>query len=184
MRRVPSNRMPSRFTAGEPLGIGFVACCACLLVATVALAAIGLVAAVWTNSLPQFLTVVTLFLGVTVVGNAWHSIHSHRLRLARPKDSICTFAREFNYRATDTWIIRAVYEALESRASFPIRSTDRFTEELWLDDDDLDDEVFDEVARRAGRSTENCEQNPMYGQVKTVADLVAFFSHQPRVSPR
>lgn len=180
MRRVPSNRMPPkpRPVAWDSGGATW----ACLTCVAFVAAAVAFLA--WLGALLQVLIYGFVLLAAGWMGGIWSEMHARRLRLARPKDSICTFARGFNYRATDTWIIRAVYEALQPEVSFPIRSTDRFAEELCIDVDDLDDAIFDEVAFRAGRSTENCEQNPMYGQIKTVADVVAFFSHQPRVSPR
>ena len=47
-----------------------------------------------------------------------------------------------------------------------------------MDDEDLEDIAL-EIARRARRSFENFEQNPLYGKVKTVGDLVSFVNRQP-----
>jgi hypothetical protein len=106
--------------------------------------------------------------------------HERRLRDSRPGESICTFARGFDYRNTDTWIIRAVYEALQPEVKFPLRATDRFAKDLCMDTDDLD-YLADEIATRSGRSLDDVDKNPYCGRLETVADLVAFFSHQPRV---
>jgi hypothetical protein len=45
--------------------------------------------------------------------------------------------------------------------------------------DDRDDLAF-EIARRAGRSMEDTQKNPLFDRVKTVADMVAFFENQKR----
>lgn len=107
-----------------------------------------------------------------------------QLAESRSNESICTFARAFNYRQIDTWIIRAVYEQLQplastSNAPFPLRPEDRLSEDFGIVDEDLDD-LADEIAQRTGRRWENCEQNPYYGNVRTVGDLVMFFAHQPK----
>jgi hypothetical protein len=101
----------------------------------------------------------------------------------RQTDSICSFARSFDCHKIDTKIIRAVYEELQRYyygdvPSFPIRATDSFETDLKLDPEDLND-ISREIAARAQRSMNGCEQNPLYGNVKTVTDLVLFFTHQP-----
>jgi hypothetical protein len=50
-----------------------------------------------------------------------------------------------------------------------------------MDVDDIYDVVAPEIAQRTGRSLDNPEANPKYGQVETVLDVVQFFWHQPRV---
>ena len=47
--------------------------------------------------------------------------------------------------------------------------------------EDLDD-LGEDIARLAHRSMEQTDQNPLYGQVQTIADLVHFIQHQPRLS--
>ncbi len=61
---------------------------------------------------------------------------------------------------------------------FPIRSTDHFSSDLKIDDEDLDD-IADEIAIRTGRPIGDTQNNPWYGRVQTVADLVLFFECQP-----
>ena len=63
-------------------------------------------------------------------------------------------------------------------SKLPIRAADRIEEELRMDKEDLEDLVRD-VARRAGRSMEYKESNPLFGQVRTVGDVVLFLTHQP-----
>jgi hypothetical protein len=85
----------------------------------------------------------------------------------------------------DTWIIRAVYEefsrfvAVDGRP-ISVRPEDRWKEDLKIDSEDLDDLARD-IAFRARRSMDGCEQNPLWGKVKTVSDIVTFLTHQPRI---
>jgi len=83
-------------------------------------------------------------------------------------------------------IIRAVHavvsEVLDPIVpSFPLRAGDRFEDDLQLDDADLG-ELVEIAAQRAGRSVENLESNPFFGNVSTVGDLVQFLAHQPVVA--
>jgi hypothetical protein len=106
---------------------------------------------------------------------------------AREGESICQFARSFDCRRVDTWIIRAVYEALQAQVPsarpMPIRAIDSLAHDLGVDDEDLEWVAAEEVARRTGRSMIGFERNPYYGKVRTAADLVHFFNQQPRVAP-
>jgi hypothetical protein len=119
---------------------------------------------------------------ILIVGNAaiferrWRS----RIAAARAGQSICTFARSFDRRSTDFWIIRAVYEELAAyfNSEVPILAADRFEDDLQMDWEDLDDLAGD-MAARAGRSMEHTKSNPLFGKVKSVRDLVLFLSLQP-----
>ena len=102
----------------------------------------------------------------------------------RKNDSICSFARSFDCRKIDTWVIRAVYEQLQNymqgdHPNFPIRAKDNIYDELLIDDEDFDLDLVDEIAQRTGRLLNEPEKNPYYGNVNTVADLVYFFNLQP-----
>lgn len=99
----------------------------------------------------------------------------------RPSESICTFARSFDCRTTDTWIIRAVYEKFQPYVDFPLRVSDRLDDDLCVDPDDIG-YIVEEIALLTSRPLQNSEQNPLYGKVATLADLVSFFSHQERVA--
>lgn len=96
--------------------------------------------------------------------------------------SICEFAREFDPHVVNTWIIRATYEqlqaALPTKQKVPIRASDSLFDTLRLDEDDLDLDLVEEIAKRTGRSMENFESNPYYGKVTTARNLVLFFNHQ------
>lgn len=108
------------------------------------------------------------------------------LAARRQGRSICHFAREFDCRATDPWVVRAVYETLQDelgayRAGFPLSAGDRLVADLFIDHEDLDLAIVPGIAHRSLRSLENLEQNPRHGQVVTVGDLVRFFQAQPQV---
>lgn len=111
--------------------------------------------------------------------------HLRCLAAEREGESICDFARDFDTRQVDTWIVRAVYEQLQYHLTdvspaFPVRASDRLKEDLLLDDDDLDMDIAQEVEQRAGRSLDDTSANPYFGKVKTVRDLVMFFQFQPK----
>jgi hypothetical protein len=102
-----------------------------------------------------------------------------RIATERRSESISGFARSFNCRTTDTWIIRAVYEELTSYVQFPVRHDDRLEEDLRLDWEEIY-EIATAIAQRTGRPLVNCEANPRYGNLTIARDLVDFFVHQPR----
>jgi hypothetical protein len=109
------------------------------------------------------------------------------LAAAREGQTICEFARDFDARAVDTWIIRAAYEQLQGQLerihpTVPVRADDRLKEDLFLDDDDLDMDLAPEIEARTGRSLDGSANNPYFGRVKTVRDLVLFFQSQPKSS--
>ena len=110
--------------------------------------------------------------------------------LARSRQgvSICEFARSFDTRQTDTWIIRATYQELQQWlqpyvAAFPVCASDRLSADFHLEADELDD-LLQDIAARSGRSLEKTEDNPWYGSVHTVKDLVAFINAQAATSRR
>ncbi len=49
---------------------------------------------------------------------------------------------------------------------------------MLVDDEELEFSA-NHIARRARRSLEGYDRNPMYGKIKTLHDLVMFFHHQP-----
>lgn len=103
------------------------------------------------------------------------------LAATRPSESICDFARAFDRRTTDTVLMRSVYETVQEQMGgppVPLRAADRLLEDLDLDADDLDEIVVD-AAGLARRSLDSTDNNPLYGRVSTVQDLVDFLRHQP-----
>lgn len=108
--------------------------------------------------------------------------HLASLAAQRDGESICQFARSFARREVDTWVVRAVYESLHSYLGgrLPIRAADRLKQDLRLDEDDLDLDLLQQIARLSGRSLERTTDNPWFDRVTTVRDLVSFLEHQPR----
>lgn len=108
-----------------------------------------------------------------------------RLAAQREGKSICEFARDFDTRTVDTWILRAVYEQIQAQLNhvhpaFPVRASDLLKEDFHLDDDDLDIELALQIGQRTGRSLAQTTENPLFGEVNTVRDLVLFFQSQPK----
>ena len=104
----------------------------------------------------------------------------------RTNQSICQFARSFDCKKTDTWVIRAVYEQVSeyvalSDVTLPLKADDDIVELLEIDEEDFELDLFEEIAQRARRSTEDKEKNPYFGKVHTLRDLVNFFNEQQRV---
>lgn len=100
---------------------------------------------------------------------------------SRVGESICGFARDFPRGSVEPVLLRAVYEGVQGQMGdyrVPIRATS-LTSDLHLDADDID-EVYWDIADTCGYETEDGEQNPYRGRVKTVADLVHFLQYQPR----
>lgn len=118
------------------------------------------------------------------------TIHNHyrmkKIALARGKQDICSYARSFDYRNVDTKIMRLVYEKVQKWAGtyeeqpFPVQCNDDFDTIYRMDPDDLDD-IYWEVADELGISTEHAEENPYFGKVNTVKELVLFLHHQPKL---
>jgi hypothetical protein len=104
----------------------------------------------------------------------------------RAGESICAFARSFDTRAVDTWVVRAVYEQLQAELHglsprFPIRASDDLLQHLLLEPDDLDLDLAPDIAQRTGRSLAETRCNPYFEKVRTASDLVLFFNAQARV---
>jgi hypothetical protein len=106
---------------------------------------------------------------------------AERRRRERAGDSICTFARAFPRRSVDTVAVRAVWNELLPCYSFPLRAGDRLLDDLGMDDIDLD-VPWEELAWRCGRTLVDPEDNPWFGGVETVGDVVRFLSAQPRAA--
>jgi hypothetical protein len=161
--RTPSRRMPP---AQGPKGRWLVTMA---MVGGVALLLLWLARLWW----PLALAVLASIVGLWAIGRRSRP----RADDTRNGRSICRFARGFDRRTVDTWIIRAVYE--ESSRGRPVRPSDRL-EDLLPDDDDRDIFLLC-VAQRTGRSLEGIERTPI-GRFVTLRDVVMFFHHQPLIS--
>ncbi len=125
-----------------------------------------------------------LFVVVTVIQNRNHRRRMRSLATERSGESICQFVRSLPYRQLDTFVIRRVYDAVQSEVAIPdfrlpIHATDHCTDTLDIDPEDFDYLVAD-LADRCGRSLDSYKQNPFYGRVHTVGDLVQFLCAQPK----
>jgi hypothetical protein len=121
------------------------------------------------------ITTITVFCLLLAYGRYFEH-RRQKIADARKEDSICSFARQLNCREIDTWIVRAVYEQLQDYFNYPPRLEDHLD---TIDEGDLDDIAID-IAKRIGRPLENVENNPYCGKVKTVKDMILFFTQQPR----
>ncbi len=110
-------------------------------------------------------------------------------RLARTAESrkgetICEFARSFDRKEIDPWIIRAVWQELQDYlkgkeyGEFPIRESDHIEEFYRIDSEDIND-IGIRIAKRIGRDLTSKSKNPYFDKVNTVGDLVLFMNHQP-----
>ncbi len=152
-----------------------------------AVLAAGMVFAAWSEPKAVLVVLTALFCAFLLARASTKRAEDQLRRLAETREgqSICEFARDFDARSIDTWIIRAVYEQLQSHLryahpAFPVRASDRLKLDLHLDDDDLDMDIATEVEQRSGRSLGRTGENPYFGKVETVRDLVLFFQSQPR----
>jgi hypothetical protein len=103
----------------------------------------------------------------------------------RDGESICNFARSFDTRHTDTWVIRAVHQEIQQLLrsyvpDFPVRAPDSLLD-LHIDSDDIE-YLLVNIAARSGHSLDEAEKNPSYGKINTVSDLVLFINAQPRMT--
>ena len=137
----------------------------------------------WAANLIVPAVVFSVFAGLCLLGLVLSrfEVPRRRARAAQESpDAMCRFARSFDFRRTDTLVMRAVYEELQPVVSFPIRASHRLVQDLQLDDEDLHFDYLPSIAHRVGRALTNNEENPYYGRVETVADLVGFVAAQPR----
>lgn len=177
MRR-PSRLLPPYEPPPPCLGAGLV----------FALLAGGLVWAM-AHATPGSLAVVVLvFAGLILLGKRMQRrVRRHReaRSLARSPASICAFARQFDCRAVDTWVIRAVYEALQKELAsngtpaFALSAADRLVDDLRFDVEDLECSVMPVIAARTGRTLDDTHANPYWDKVATAGDFVQFFNAQP-----
>ncbi|MEY4589734.1 MAG: hypothetical protein RL497_1810 [Pseudomonadota bacterium] len=133
-----------------------------------------------------FLAAATLLIGTMVhFENIKTKRYFDTLFEERKHLSIGQFAQEFDARTIDTRIIRAVYEEIQAilptQHKIPIKASDNLLNIFKLDADDLDLDLAPAIAHRTGRSFENNKNNPLYGKVVTVRDLVLFFNYQAQL---
>lgn len=132
---------------------------------------------------------ILILIAISLFSVDWSGEKYERFLLKKAKDreghDIGTFARSFDYRKVDTWVIRAVYEQIQTYISsettkIPILAQDNLCDDLDIHADDLELDLMDEIAQRAGRTFEDCENNPYYEKIETVSDIVFYFCSQPK----
>ena len=93
---------------------------------------------------------------------------------ARKNDNLIDFARQFDVRVVNAWVVRSTYEQLELWLGFPVHPSDRLLQDLKLSAVDLDDVVF-QVLFRVGR----VRPESWLIEAKTVRELVLFINTLP-----
>ncbi|WP_240782294.1 hypothetical protein [Escherichia sp. E2586] len=102
--------------------------------------------------------------------------------------SICQFARQFNPRTVDTWIIRAVWNTLQENGyigyPLPLKADDKLDEDLDLVNDAVElEELVEDIAARCGRDLTGIENN-QFLPIVTVGSLVRVLNAQPMTQER
>lgn len=135
----------------------------------------------WTHPIASVFAI-GLFLSVCAYEHIKTKVHFNGLMNQRAGESLCTFARAQDLTDIDTLIVRAVYEELQleivSQKDFPLRWSDNLYSDLRLQGDDIED-LIERVAQRTGRCIKHTALNPLFGNIHTVSDLIAFLNHQP-----
>jgi hypothetical protein len=140
--------------------------------------------------LPIFILLLAVTWPLMLFGRFFLNRHFRRLLSERPGEDIGTFARAFDRRTQpfDPWVVRAVWDALVPyvvcggrKVPVPLRPSDRLFEDLRIDPEDTEFELIEEIATRSRHSLNNLENNPFFGEMETVGDLIHFISLQPRV---
>ena len=148
-----------------------------------ALMLVALVYAVWSK--PWILAACTAVAVFCAFENWMHNKKLKVLANERVDENICTFARSFDRKQVDTWVIRAIYEELQLYVEFPngtcpLNASDKLENDLNVDPEEIED-LIPIVAQRTGRSLENTEGNSYYGKITTVGDFVQFINSQPKI---
>ena len=95
----------------------------------------------------------------------------------RENDTIDGFARSFNLREVDPWVVRAVWEAAEERGLSPIRKSDLLSSAF---DEEEHNEIFTMIVLRSMRRVEDVREHSGDRFPSTVEGLVLLFSSLPR----
>lgn len=165
--RPPSKRMPPLPTRGKSLRTWLILALATALVLVASIA-------VWPAPLA---VLVVLVVTVSVAQRSRSRRALARLAADRPGESICSFARRFDCRKVDTWVIRAVYETLQDDLKgdfrqFPLRPDDDLLRTLKIDAEDLEFDLLQTMAYRCRRRLPSAAEV----HAVTVGDLVHYLN--------
>jgi hypothetical protein len=172
MNRIPSRRMPKFVRQGRWFhkAIAF---------AVLAIFLGVYLYAFWTHPL-----VIALITGAMATNTFYEhrkrTKHLARLAAQRSGEDIGSFARATDFRKMNTWVIRAVYEGVQGYVApgFPLRPEDRFEEDLNMDPDDVELDLLALIPERLGFKLQDTKDNPYYGDVRTVEDLIRFMDFE------
>lgn len=172
--RTPSRRMPDSEPERPPVLLRY------RLFAITASG--GMLLAIWLKPILLMGLVTLAFLGVAE--HFTRSRHIKRLAEKRRGESICQFARTFPRREVNTWVIRAVYEALHDYLGRRIAHTSRRSSAKgpacgWRGPLPRPAPPHRSAMRPLPEGT---GLNPWFGKVHRVQDLVRFLDHQPRLA--
>jgi len=127
--------------------------------------------------------------GILLLGWAYDRPRTRRLTLerpSRPNEDFGSFVRAFDLigpAPVDPYAVRVVWEAVLPLTALrgpaiPLRPTDRFTVDLGVDPEEVE-ELIPSLVERCGRSVGNWSANPYFAGLVTVGALVHFISAQP-----
>ncbi len=104
-----------------------------------------------------------------------------KLRSDRLGTGICEFARSFDRRKVDTFVIRAVYEEMQELVGdLPLRREDRPLADFALDEGEVAFDFPERVAARTGRIYDPRTAPVPDQPVETLGDFVVYFNSLPR----
>jgi hypothetical protein len=116
------------------------------------------------------------FAGLQIQGHR----HQRRMKQQRAILRICDFAREFDTRNIDSWVIRFVYTEVTDLTGYPIRASDHLSDDLRLDPEDIELDLVSHIAPRLGRDIHRAPDSEI--PVETVRDLVQWIEHLPKLA--
>lgn len=181
--RKPSRTMPpapSNFTSSS-----WIANVGCALFVGALL--VALVCTYPLIALPSLGALVIFLVVFTVDARIRNGRRFKELASERQGESICSFARAFDCGSVDTWVIRAVYDAMQpyccefGRNKLPLRPDDELGSMFRMDIFDFD-EIAESIGRRTGRSCEELSDIVEVERIATVRDLVMYFTNAKRVA--
>lgn len=97
---------------------------------------------------------------------------------ARRHDNLIDFARRFDVRVVNAWVVRSTYEQLGLWLGFPVHPSDRLYWDLKLSAADLEEIVFQVLVR-----VERVRPESWLIEAKTVRELIFFINTLPKSKP-
>lgn len=135
----------------------------------------------------EFFLLLLAFLAFNCLLSLQDHYKMRRIARERGHPDICAYARSFDFRNTDTKIMRSVYTEMQEWAGvydgvpFPVQASDNIDDIYNMHPEDLEEMVI-EIIEEHDRSFDNYQKNPYYNTMHTVKDLVLFIDHQPKLN--